>query len=121
VADAKVSARDQAIAGAGVEGEYATYNEARDEKAYREGQVNQAQADVDRAKEIKADPTGSAKTAARGEADARIQSATPNEVSEARADADFASRAANDPTATAEAEAEVKVEGEVGIDLPPKK
>jgi len=120
-AGAQVDARDAAIEGAGVQGEVATYNEVQGERAHREGQVNEAQADADRAKAIQADPSGSAKTAARGEADARIQAATPDQVGQAQADANFARGAVADPTGTAQGEAEVKIEGSVGFDPTPKK
>jgi hypothetical protein len=120
-ANAKIDARDGAIGAAGVQGEVNTYNDVQAEKSHREGQVREAEA-------IKADPSGSAETAARGEADARIAEATPqrvtdakNDVSQAEADARFAQDAANNPVGTAEAEADVKIEGEVGFDLPPKK
>ena len=120
-ANAEVDAGNAAIDGAGVRGEVDTYDRVQDEKAYREGQVDEARADQQRAREIQADPSGSAKDAARTEAEARVQAATPESVTRAQGNVDLARDAAADPTAMAEGEAEVKVEGTVGVDLPPLK
>jgi hypothetical protein len=131
-AGAKVEAEDRVIAGAGAQGEVQTYQNVQAERSYREGQVDEARGDVAEAKVASADPTGYAAERGRVEVDGRAQAevdrATParvrdaqGRVAEAQGDAEFARGAVADPTGTVEGEAQVKIEGEVGVDLPPKK